>query len=99
MEEVLIYRDLENKKLTLSVHYRNVAKNKVGFISKLFYDTIAPWKNKIKVTSGKKVFEIRPPVKWNKGNSVNWLIKKLGSKKYFPIYIGDDTTDEDAFNA
>jgi trehalose-6-phosphatase len=27
-------------------------------------------RDKIKVTEGKKVFEIKPPVKWTKGNVV-----------------------------
>jgi len=44
------------------------------------------------------VFEIRPYGIWNKGNAVNWIWENYG-KGRTPIYIGDDTTDEDAFRA
>ena len=50
------------------------------------------------VFEGKKVFEIRPAVKWNKGDAVNWLIKNLAFTG-MPIYLGDDTTDQDVFIA
>lgn len=47
-----------------------------------------------------KVYEVRPQIAWNKGNAVLYLLEHLelgDSKKAFPIYIGDDKTDEDAF--
>lgn len=51
-------------------------------------------------TIGKKVFEIRPSIEWNKGDALNYLLEAFGfhnASKVFPIYIGDDKTDEDAF--
>lgn len=47
-----------------------------------------------------QVYEVRPPTLWNKGDAVLYLLEHLGFldlKKVFPIYIGDDRTDEDAF--
>lgn len=47
-----------------------------------------------------QVFEIRPTIKWNKGNALEYLLDTLGfadSSDVLPIYIGDDRTDEDAF--
>lgn len=47
-----------------------------------------------------QVLELRPKVNWNKGNAVNWIMEALGlgnRDDVFPIYIGDDMTDEDAF--
>jgi trehalose 6-phosphate phosphatase len=47
-----------------------------------------------------KVLEVRPVIDWNKGRAVEFLLESLGlSNKddLLPIYIGDDTTDEDAF--
>lgn len=47
-----------------------------------------------------QVLEIRPSIKWNKGNALEYLLDTLGfaeSNDVLPIYIGDDTTDEDAF--
>lgn len=52
------------------------------------------------LTRGKKVMEIRPSIKWNKGHALEYLLDTLGfmgSDNVFPIHIGDDRTDEDAF--
>lgn len=52
------------------------------------------------LTRGKKVTEIRPSIKWNKGDALVYLLDTLGfadSTNVLPIYIGDDRTDEDAF--
>jgi len=55
----------------------------------------------IRVTRGKKVYEIRPPVDWDKGKAIAWLIAKFresgGRGGALPIYLGDDLTDEDGF--
>ena len=45
-------------------------------------------------SGGKKVFEIRPDIDWDKGKAVLWLLKALGldGNDVVPIYIGDDLT-------
>lgn len=90
---------IEDKGPTLSIHYRCVKKAQVAKVKRVFNKVIEEFpKTKIKVTSGKKVFEIRPKVKWDKGEAVRWFLKKFQpAKESCPIYIGDDTTDEDAF--
>ncbi|XP_021851693.1 probable trehalose-phosphate phosphatase H isoform X3 [Spinacia oleracea] len=53
-----------------------------------------------RLTRGKKVLEIRPPIDWDKGHALEYLLDSLGlagSNDVLPIYIGDDTSDEDAF--
>ncbi len=94
---------IEDKGLAISVHYRLVdAKDMQGFLNK-FYEITEPFavRNKIKISEGKKVYEIRPPVAWDKGKVVLWLLARqqflVGEDKVFPIYFGDDITDEDAF--
>ena len=91
---------VEDKTYTLSLHYRLVKAKDLKKLEETFKEIIAPYlkgKN-IRVTHGKKVFEVRPNIDWNKGLAVRWLISKLvKGKKHIPIYIGDDTTDEDAF--
>ena len=54
----------------------------------------------LRMTRGKKVFEVRPNVPWNKGKALLFLLEKLGITRdsgAVTLYIGDDITDEDAF--
>ncbi|NQT05913.1 MAG: trehalose-phosphatase [Candidatus Omnitrophica bacterium] len=90
---------VEYKKESLSLHYRRVKKEDLKRLKKIFDASTAPYlrKRKIKVFSGKKVYEVRPPIKWNKGDAAGMILKSLKKKHPFPVYIGDDTTDEDAF--
>jgi len=94
---------VEDKGLSLSVHYRLVKKSEEEKVANIFHQLTAPGLHdgKIRVTSGKKVWEIRPPIDWHKGKAVKTIIQELklvpGSKKGLNIYLGDDTTDEDAF--
>lgn len=46
------------------------------------------------------VYEFKPKIDWNKGKALLWLLQALGLDEHddvYTIYIGDDTTDEDAF--
>lgn len=94
---------VENKGLTLSVHYRMVDDQEEGKVNDAFKKITDPLNvtGKIRITRGKKVYEIRPPVDWDKGKAIAWLIAKLigpsGNGNILPIYLGDDLTDEDGF--
>jgi trehalose-phosphatase len=93
---------IEDKILTLSLHYRLVPAKDFKRIEKQFPKIVGPYRKtkKVRVTHGKKVFEIRPNIAWDKGKAVLWFLKKVAKKtKAIPIYIGDDVTDEDAFKA
>src|SRR4030043_144059 len=94
---------VENKGLSLSVHYRmvqDVEEEKVADTFKRITDPLHVM-GKIRITRGKKVYEIRPPVDWDKGKAIAWLIARLkdsGRKGgILPVYLGDDLTDEDGF--
>ncbi|HEV8700866.1 MAG TPA: trehalose-phosphatase [Candidatus Polarisedimenticolia bacterium] len=89
---------LENKGLTLSVHYRRVARRSRRSLAWL--------RSRIRVDAsglpvrwgaGRKVWELLPRVKWHKGAASLYLMRHLGNP--FPIALGDDTTDEDIFSA
>lgn len=90
---------LENKEFSIAVHYRQVAEGQ-DYIKKMVEKAAAQSKG-LKITYGKKVYELRPNIEWHKGKAVLWLIENASSheKQPFPIVIGDDATDEDAFMA
>jgi trehalose-phosphatase len=92
---------LEDKAMTLSLHYRLVDKKWVSKIIRAFNAICMPYerKGKVKLTSGKKVLEVRPAIGWDKGKAVK-KIKQLArfASESLICYIGDDKTDEDAFN-
>lgn len=93
---------VENKGLTASVHYRLVSAEKFQELKKIFDETVAPYIEfgTIKITHGKKVFEIRPNVDWDKGKAVLWIMDVIKlPENVLPIYVGDDRTDEGAFLA
>jgi trehalose 6-phosphate phosphatase len=94
---------VEDKGLTASVHYRNVAPEKLGELKRIFTRITKPYlgAGSIKIARGKKVLDIRPNIDWDKGKAVLWIIDALSSKsgQVLPIYLGDDETDEDAFRA
>jgi trehalose 6-phosphate phosphatase len=48
---------------------------------------------------GRKVLEVRPPVKIDKGAGVIRLLNEVGPDIESALYVGDDTTDLDAFRA
>lgn len=94
---------VEDKGLSLSIHYRLVKEGEENQVADIFRKVTAPLlsEGKIRVTSGKKVWEVRPPIDWHKGKAVEAIIKELKSllklEQLLTIYLGDDTTDEDAF--
>ena len=96
---------LEDKTLTLSIHFRKVKKQDMLIFQKLLRETMAPYLKAKRVTmlGGKKVFEIKPVVDWDKGKAVMWLLERFSQNKYekkiYPVFIGDDVTDETAFKA
>ncbi|MBI1977926.1 MAG: trehalose-phosphatase [Candidatus Omnitrophica bacterium] len=95
---------VEDKGLTLSVHYRELSETQTKRAKKLFRHVLKPYSgsSQVVVTQGKKVWEVRPSTDWNKGTLILWLLARAiaaSSKSKLPIYIGDDRTDEDAFKA
>ncbi len=88
---------IEDKGITASVHFRNVNTHQAGDVFSIFEKTANEYKDDFRFIVGKKVFEIRPINIWNKGDAVSWIIENMGQGR-FPVYIGDDTTDEDAYS-
>jgi trehalose 6-phosphate phosphatase len=90
---------VECKGLTTSVHYRGAAVREFARIEDTIRALTAPAAESFVVRPGKMAFEIVPRTGWHKGSAVLWISQRLGSGKALPIYVGDDTSDEDAFCA
>jgi len=96
---------VEDKGLTLSVHYRLAHMDEVPMVQKLVLKVCHPYlaEKMIHLWEGKKVLEIRPSLDWDKGKALLWFLSrtrvKSDAEDVLPIYIGDDVTDEDAFRS
>ncbi len=96
---------VEDKGITLSLHYRLVPEKLIPLVKTIFHEIVTPdlIRNNIKIKRGKKVFEVRPALEWDKGKIVLWLLARQmfvwKGRRALPLYVGDDLTDEDAFRA
>lgn len=91
---------IEDKGLSASVHFRQAPAGSVQEIRRVLREIVPSRSGRLKITQGKKVFEIRPAVAWDKGRAALWLLERLDPEgKATPLYLGDDRTDEDAFRA
>jgi trehalose-phosphatase len=92
---------VEDKGFTLTVHYRLASAARLPEIEARLLKAIAPdlAAGKFSVRPGRKAWEVRPVVDWNKGSAVRWLLDGPFARVRggLPVYIGDDATDEDAF--
>ena len=89
---------VENKRFSVAVHYRNVVPERVGEVTATV--RIVAQRNDLLVAHGRKVIELRPNLDWDKGKTLDWIVDQVdGPDLLLPIYVGDDLTDEDAFDA
>ena len=92
---------VEDNTFSVSVHYRMVAEGDDRERVLEVVEQVLSEMPMLKRTEGKMVYELRPSADWDKGKAVAWLLEQI-RKEYedvdvFPVYIGDDVTDEDAF--
>ncbi len=97
---------IEDKGLSLSFHYRAInnaddIQDAIGIfngITKPFLD-----RKMIFIVAGKMVYEIRPPVKWNKASTIQWLLGEYFHLPYAKdtllFYMGDDKPDIEVFSS
>lgn len=94
---------IEPKRFSLAVHYRLADEADLPRIESAV-DAVLAKHPDLRRSEGKKVFELRPRIDWDKGTALLWLLGgHLGQERsdipVYPVYIGDDVTDEDAFRA
>ncbi|MGH3853363.1 MAG: trehalose-phosphatase [Pseudonocardiaceae bacterium] len=92
---------LEPKRASVAVHYRLADPERHAAVTALVNDLLAEYSGRLKVTPGKRVYELQPQIDWNKGKAVLYLLRMLDldADDVAALYLGDDITDEDAFRA
>lgn len=93
------FAEVEHNKFCVSVHYRNCDPGKWSEVQTRVEEVMSTY-DCLRMTKGRKVFEVRPSIEWDKGKAVEYLLDAFGlgnSADVLPVYIGDDKTDEDAF--
>ena len=89
---------VEHKRFAVAVHYRNASGDRVGEIIAITHRS--GQRHGLRVTGGRKVVELRPDIDWDKGTALAWIRDLIHQEgRVLPIYVGDDLTDEDAFDA
>jgi len=93
---------LENKKISMAVHYRLIKKSNTKKFEKDFNNFILGHAYfGLDLIKNIKAFELRPKIYWTKSDFVKIFLRYSSHKQKkspLPIYIGDDTTDEDVFS-
>ena len=90
---------IENKGAALSLHTRACDRRDERRAIRLFLEAArgaAPG-GALSVLRGARVIELKPAAA-DKGSAVLWLAERFGGS-CFPVYLGDDRSDEDAFRA
>ncbi len=89
---------VEDKGLSFAVHYRGATAGTVKNARAAMDDLLRPFDGKLRVLNGKRVWEVLPVGIGTKGAAARALLADLGISS-LPVYVGDDTTDETAFQA
>jgi trehalose 6-phosphate phosphatase len=92
---------VEPKSVSVAVHYRLVSEEERPKVKEIVDAVLAERPDELKVTPGKMVYEIQPKIDWDKGKAVLYLLEALDldGDDVVPMYLGDDITDEHAFEA
>jgi trehalose 6-phosphate phosphatase len=86
----------ERKRLTVAFHWRT-APDEAEAVAVLERIAARAADQGFVPRWGRKVLEVRPPIRADKGTAVRHLLARAGLRR--ALYAGDDTTDLDAFRA
>ncbi|WP_254534746.1 trehalose-phosphatase [Halomarina litorea] len=90
---------VEDKGVTATVHHRLAPDERTARIRALVRSTVEEvGGDALRLTPAKAAIELRPDLDWGKGDAVRTFRERV-SEDYLPMYVGDDSTDESAFEA
>jgi trehalose-phosphatase len=87
---------LEVKEATLAVHYREASRAVAARTKAIVAETIAANRG-LRLSGGKKVWEIFPGSGVDKWTAIRFLLSREGHMESLLIYAGDDVGDEPVF--
>lgn len=92
---------IEPKKASVAVHYRLASEEDREEVKRSVDRILSDYPDDLKMTPGKMVYEIQPKLDWDKGKAVLYMLETLDLDRddVVPLYLGDDHTDEHAFEA
>jgi trehalose 6-phosphate phosphatase len=89
---------IEDKRLTASVHYRNASPAHFSHIVETM-NRLVTARPGLDLHHGKMVWEVKPQVSCHKGTALRNILEHLGQPDSTAVFLGDDTTDEFAFES
>lgn len=92
---------VERKGFAVAVHFRKVEDPADARRIEEAVDEVVGAEPGLRKTAGKRIFELRPAMDWDKGKAILWILEILegDGDEVMPLYLGDDLTDEDGFRA
>ncbi len=95
---------LEDKGITLSIHYRLVGPGQQVDFCQQVQEIFKPYsfRGDVVVDYGKKAVDIKPPLDWDKGQTVLWILDEFRQKEHHQlaaVFIGDDQGEENVFRS
>jgi trehalose-phosphatase len=89
---------IEDKEIAIGLHYRDADPDQASELVASFEQFVAASTKHLKLMHLKMLAEAMPRTAGNKGRTVTKLKQQLPTS-HKAVYLGDDTTDEDAFKA
>lgn len=93
---------VEDKGASVALHFREADAAARRQAAGIFAEVTSPVVERglVRVMRGSNVLELLPNIDWNKGSAVRWIVERLSQRSgpVFPVYAGDDITDQDALD-
>jgi trehalose 6-phosphate phosphatase len=89
---------IEEKGISLAVHFRDASAQAERHACAELRKLLAPLRPHLRIIRAGNVWEVTPVEVRGKGAAVRNMLRELGPS-FLPIYVGDDLTDEPAFQA
>ncbi len=87
---------LEDKRLSLTVHYRQLPEQLIGSLQAAVAEVTRCFAGELRIVQGPKAWEIAPTNSWNKGTAVRLILADCVAGSDVLFYAGDGANDVEA---